>query len=284
MADFLLPIDVARVVPSSEYGSRDGATPTRHVWHHGATTSGWAIEANMEPGGRELSANIVIHNDGTKVGKVPERFRAFTSGSYRIDREAITSEMANLAVEGWTISDATYDAAGEIAAAEYLAYGIPLDRDHHIGHNELYTAKWGWESYPTYCPGTPDRIDWIVELGRRKVSAGYSLAGLGTRPLPIRSEDDVIIYIATSASADGLIPKGFSFIQGTEGPLRPLSQLEYESYRFYSKNNVTGTVVPTRIAEWSGEQIRELVRGVGLREWDGMAGRNNPALTGNTVK
>lgn len=187
MADFLLPWDVIREVPASEYSSRDGATPSMHIWHHGATTSGWAIEANMEPGGRELSATGVIHNDGTAVGKVPEWARAWTSGSYRFDRIAITTEMANGAVDGWTITDATYAACARIAAAEYRIYGIPLDRDHHVGHNELYSEKYGWESYPTYCPGPPERVDWIVELARRTLSG---TAGGGYTP--IEEEEDTM--------------------------------------------------------------------------------------------
>lgn len=205
MDDFLLPWDVIRKVPSSEYSSRDGATPSMHVWHHGATTSGAAIEANMEPGGRQLSATGVIYNNGTSVGKVPEWDRPWTSGSYKIDRMALTTEMANGAVDGWTITDATYDTCGRIAAAEYLLYGIPLDRDHHVGHNELYSAKFGWESYPTYCPGPPERVDWIVELGRRKLSSGT--VGLHNNPI---EEEPMLTFITDNPAGSWYATDGIT--------------------------------------------------------------------------
>lgn len=245
MADFLLPIDVARVVPSSEYGSRDGATPSMHIWHHGATTSGAGIEANMEPGGRELSATLAIWNNGLIVGKVPERFRPYTSGSYRFDRMAITSEMANLSVDGWTISDATYAAAGRIAAAEYRLYGIPLDRDHHIGHNELYSEKYGWESYPTYCPGPADRVGWIVELGRRSVSSGT--AGGGYTPI----EEETMAGAFYRNRDDG----GSIFYQREPGT--PLIPIDGATWAAYAANG-------NKYADLAGSAIAALRTKVGV--------------------
>ena len=186
MSNFTLPIDYEQL--TSDYSSRSGATVDMFIWHHAATTSLDAILALFQPGGRTVSATLAIGNDGTTVGCVPERYRPWTSGDAYFDGRAYTAEVANLSVDGWTISDASYDAMGRIAAQAYRN-GVPLDRDHHVGHREL-NERWGG-SYPTACPGGMN-VDWIVELGRRNLSG---TAGGGVTPIKTdRKEYDMRVY------------------------------------------------------------------------------------------
>lgn len=187
MGDFSLPVDYEQL--TSDYSSR-GSAVDMFIWHHAATSSLSAILALFQPGGRTVSATVAIGNDGTTVGCVPERFRPWTSGDAYYDDRAYTAEVANLSVDGWTISDASYDAMGRIAAQAYRN-GVPLDRDHHVGHGELYD-RWG-ASYATVCPGGMN-VDWVVELGRRNLSG---TAGTGRKPIPDMKEYDMRVFANT---------------------------------------------------------------------------------------
>lgn len=128
------------------------------ILHHAATTSLAAILALFQPGGRTVSANYAMGNDGTLVGTVDESRRAWTSAS-SYDNRAITIEVANLSTNGWTISEGSHEKLAELAADLNKRFGVPLDRDHILGHRELY-QRYG-ASYPTACPGSMD-IDRIV--------------------------------------------------------------------------------------------------------------------------
>ena len=88
MADFLIPVDAVRL--TSDYSAR-GSSIDMCIWHHAATTSGAAIESLFEPGGRTVSATWAIYNTGLVVGKVPERFRPWTSGDAYFDGRALTA-------------------------------------------------------------------------------------------------------------------------------------------------------------------------------------------------
>ncbi|MDR6907457.1 hypothetical protein J2X63_003165 [Agromyces sp. 3263] len=259
----------------------------RFIVHHAATTSLEAILSLFQPGDRTVSANYALGNDGTLIMAVDEDRRAWTSSSEYWDGRAVTIEVANsVAGDPWPVSDASFRKLAALIADVSLRYGFPVNDDTVLTHQELYT-RYG-DSYATACPGDLQRRKGeLIALANAYRSGGT--AGLGVRPIiEPPTEDDMIIYVSESASKDGLIPKGFSFIQGPEGPLRPLSELEYNTYMYFAnadpKVNKTGKVFPVRVAVWPGEQIRELVRGVGLRQWDGLGTKNNPQLTGLTVK
>lgn len=110
------------------------------------------------------------------------------------------------------------------------------------------------------------------------ISVLTDIAGGGTTPFPNNQEEDTtMIYDSQSASKDGVIPKGLSFIQDAEGPLRPLSQAEREAYTFWGSHGI-----PSRVAAWSGDQIRAITIGCGLREWSDIVGLV-PKLTGRII-
>src|SRR5690606_14794323 len=100
-----------------------------------------------------------------------EDFRAWTSGSTTdggkgaaFDRRSITLECVNATgAPTWLQSEAFYNIAARLAVDFYQRYGIPLDRDHHVGHRELY-IRWG-ASYATACPGGMD-IDRILAMAK----------------------------------------------------------------------------------------------------------------------
>ena len=85
----------------------------------------------------------------------------------------------------------------------------------------------------------------------------------------------MIIYLATSASTSGLIPNGVAFIQGADGPLRPLSSIEYATFDFYAKRGI-----PFRLADKPGDEIEKVALSAGLRLWSSLTD-NVPTLTGD---
>lgn len=158
---------------SAQKSSRNGERVQYMLWHHTASVSGHGdgVVAMMVNATRQVSANYVFGSDGWLWNVVEEEFRAWTSGSTTdggkgalFDRRSITSECCNsTGAPSWLQSDAFYEKASRLALDVYQRYGVPLDRDHHLGHRELY-IRFG-ASYPTACPGGMD-IDRILAGAR----------------------------------------------------------------------------------------------------------------------
>jgi uncharacterized repeat protein (TIGR02543 family) len=158
---------------SSQSSSRNGVVRDMVLWHHTASVSGRGegVVMMMVNATREVSSNYVIGSDGYVWLVVDEDRRAWTSGSSSdggkgaaFDRRSNTLECVNsTGAPSWLQSEAFYNIAARLAVDFYKRYGIPLDRDHHVGHRELY-IRWG-ASYPTACPGGMD-IDRILAMAR----------------------------------------------------------------------------------------------------------------------
>ena len=142
------------------------------IVHHAATTSESAVLNMMSTGSRQVSANYVV-NGKSIIGVVPEEFRAWTSGSAQFDGRAITVETVNDRVGqtdmSWTISEDSYQSLAKLIADSSTRYGFPLDRDHVVGHRELY-SRWG-VGYSTACPSGIN-LDRLVEMAKEYQKGG----------------------------------------------------------------------------------------------------------------
>lgn len=142
------------------------------IVHHAATTSESAVLSMMSTGSRQVSANYVV-NGKSIIGVVPEEFRAWTSGSAQFDGRAITVETVNDRVGqtdmSWTISEESYQSLAKLIADSSTRYGFPLDRDHVVGHRELY-SRWG-AGYSTACPSGIN-LDRLVEMAKEYQKGG----------------------------------------------------------------------------------------------------------------
>lgn len=142
------------------------------IVHHAATTSESAVLSMMSTGSRQVSANYVV-NGKSLIGVVPEEFRAWTSGSAQFDGRAITVETVNDRVGqtdmSWTISEDSYQSLAKLIADCSTRYGFPLDRDHVVGHRELY-SRWG-AGYSTACPSGIN-LDRLVEMAKEYQKGG----------------------------------------------------------------------------------------------------------------
>lgn len=149
--------DAVRLTALSESNARDMPIDTLQI-HHATTTSLSGLESLMAPGGRTVSANGALGNDGTLVLKVGLNRRAFTSAT-NIDERSFTVECCNTTLApNWRISDASHERLAVLLLDLHDTYGVPLKRGMPgvIGHNEVPGT------YPTACPGPSMDLDRIV--------------------------------------------------------------------------------------------------------------------------
>jgi hypothetical protein len=170
--------DSINLTSYSESSPRTMRVDTLQV-HHATTTSLAACRALMDAGGRQVSANYAMGNDGNLMLVVPVERRAFTSAS-SYDNRSITVEVCNTTLgPSWGISYASHLRLAQLAAEmwfEGLLGGI--NRTYIIGHNEVPG------SYATACPGPSMNLDLVVALTLQLV-----------QPAPKENPDMAHIYI-----------------------------------------------------------------------------------------
>lgn len=141
-----------RVIPHhNKLGSRQGNSITRVIQHHWAGPGGDARLANPN---QQASANYLIFSDGTIAVQVPEEYRAWTSGSFEADGNAITIECENSSYQvngndndpnSWKVSDAALASIIRLVAdvARRYKFGA-VTEGNYLGHR-VFQA--------TACPG-----------------------------------------------------------------------------------------------------------------------------------
>lgn len=137
---------------------RGGAKIDRIVLHHMASTGLEGVLSMWTNATREGSANYAIGNEGQIICAVQEQNRSWSLANYAFDARAITFEIENESLNGYTISAAATEATAQVVADVCRRYGIPTSRVVILGHKEV--AKLGY-SYPTACPGGLD-LDAVV--------------------------------------------------------------------------------------------------------------------------
>lgn len=185
-----------RLAHPSKYGSRLGNKVGHITPHHAADTSlANVLDIMAAAGGRVVSANYVIDNEGKIWGVVPEESRAFTSGAEgdggrgaQFDRISITWEMINATgAPDYQLSQPAIAASERLAADVGKRYGFTMTRTYggtFEGHRELYT-RYG-ASYATACPG-------VYPLDAAAVQINALIAGGG-----IVRKDDTNMHIKPS--------------------------------------------------------------------------------------
>ena len=182
-------------MPRTPYATRIYDTPQKTarlpagqvgyvVIHHAATTSFQAV-IDLEMGAREVSSTCIVKDDQV-ASMFDEDYRAWSLSSQYWDSVSLSVETCNeTTAPGWTISEASYRTLALIVADWCARYGIPCDRDHVIGHREVY-QRFG-ASYATACPGGID-LDRVV-ADANNVQAG-TVPGQPAEP-PHQGEDDM---------------------------------------------------------------------------------------------
>lgn len=135
----------------NKLGSRHGNPITRIFQHHWAGVGGEDRLANPN---EQASANYIIRTSGEIKIQVPEEYRAWTSGSFEADGNAITIEVENLSFQmhgnddhpdSWAISDEAYNAIVALTADIAARYGFgAVTPTNYMGHRQVGS---------TACPG-----------------------------------------------------------------------------------------------------------------------------------
>lgn len=152
----------------SESSPRTRAIDTLQV-HHGTIISYSGLRSLMDPGGRTVSANGAMSNEGA-LGEVVRTFdrRAFTSAS-SFDNQCLTVECCNTTLgPQWGISEKTRIRLAHLAVGMYrkgLLRGLYRGVGGVLGHNEVPG------SYATACPGPDMHLDHVVMLANQIYNA-----------------------------------------------------------------------------------------------------------------
>jgi N-acetyl-anhydromuramyl-L-alanine amidase AmpD len=101
------------------------------------------------------SANYVIDTDGTVYQTVLNKDIAWHAGNWYANMHAIGIEHVGVAAQGNTsYTDAMYRSSAQLTRWLASQYGIPLDRQHIVGHDNVpgptpaYTAGMHWDPGP----------------------------------------------------------------------------------------------------------------------------------------
>lgn len=194
---------------TSDSSSR-GSGVDRFIVHHAATTSLAAILSLFQPGGRTVSANYALGNDGTLILAVDEDRRAWTSADAYWDGRAVTIEVANSQAGGsWPVSEASFDKLARLIADVSLRHGFGVNDNTVLTHQELW-LRYG-ASYATACPGDLQRRKAEL-LGRANYYRAFPSAPAGGGQIPIKKpegENEMLVYANSDTNIWGAgVPMG----------------------------------------------------------------------------
>ncbi|MBN0046116.1 N-acetylmuramoyl-L-alanine amidase [Streptomyces actuosus] len=125
----------------------------RVVVHVTQGSRGGAVKAFRDPG-HGAAAHYVVGQDGGVTQMVRELDVAFHAGNRGYNERSVGIEHEGFVDRPQDFTDAMYAASARLAAVVCLRYGIPVDREHVVGHVEVPGTDhtdpgphWDWERY-----------------------------------------------------------------------------------------------------------------------------------------
>lgn len=261
-------------VPQSEYlptqtnywEGRGGASINYIVIHYTDISYARTLRAfnNRES---DVSAHYVIRGDGHIAQIVHEADTAWHSGNYWYNLESIGIELELDRVTNPVFTAEEYYAAAALVCAISARQGIPLDRSHVIGHNEVPGSThtdpgptWDWPHFM-----------WLTSLCAPPTSATVHASFVSETPYPdINANDEAVVSVVLRNTGSTAWRKGtaqearlgipgnspdLAFLaDGWPTPERPAAQQEdivppggTATFSFRIKGTLPGTfVVPLR--------------------------------------
>ncbi|MFF9523357.1 N-acetylmuramoyl-L-alanine amidase [Streptomyces achromogenes] len=112
-----------------------------------------AVRAFKDPG-HGAAAHYIVRRDGRITQLVRELDVAFHAGNREYNERSVGIEHEGFVEDPASFTDALYAASARLAAAICGRYGIPVDREHLIGHAQVPGTDhtdpgrlWDWERY-----------------------------------------------------------------------------------------------------------------------------------------
>lgn len=138
-----------------DVASRESDYPINYVVIHttqGSYTS--AINWFQNPSSNVSAHYVIRSGDGQITQMVREKDIAWHAGNYSYNTQSIGIEHEGYVNDSSWYTDAMYKASAALTRNLCLKYGIPIDRAHIIGHNEVPGAthtdpgpNWDWAYY-----------------------------------------------------------------------------------------------------------------------------------------
>ncbi|MEU6194957.1 N-acetylmuramoyl-L-alanine amidase [Streptomyces sp. NPDC047061] len=201
------------------------------VIHDTETSYDAAVNLFTQPGG-SAAHYVMRSSDGAVTQMVPTKDLAFHAGNYSTNMHSIGIEHEGYAAHGATwYTEAQYEATAELV--EYLAdrFGIPLDREHIVGHDNVAGPKSSLVSGMHWDPGPS--WDWNrlmsllgVHTGRHGVGPVGSVVTIAPRfddnlqTVQICPSDDPTG--ATTACTETQQPSNFVYLRTGPSDTAPL--------------------------------------------------------------
>jgi N-acetyl-anhydromuramyl-L-alanine amidase AmpD len=179
--------------PQSEYlptqtnfwEGRDGASIDYIVIHYTDISYARTLRA-FNSRASDVSAHYVIRGDGHIAQIVHEADTAWHSGNVWYNRHSIGIELELDHITNPTFTAAEYYAAAALVCAISAREGVPLDRAHVIGHNEVPGTThtdpgptWDWPHFM-----------WLTSLCAPPTNATVHASFVSETPYPTISVDD----------------------------------------------------------------------------------------------
>jgi N-acetylmuramoyl-L-alanine amidase len=215
----------------------------------------------------DVSAHYVIRGDGHIAQIVHEADTAWHSGNYWYNLESIGIELELDRVTNPVFTAEEYYAAAALVCAISARQGIPLDREHVIGHNEVPGSThtdpgptWDWPHFM-----------WLTSLCAPPTSATVHASFISETPYPEIGENDAalvsVVLRNTGSTAwrkgtaqearlgiPGNSPDLAFLADGWPTPVRPAAQSEdivppggTATFSFFVKGAMPGTfILPLR--------------------------------------
>ncbi|WP_324604324.1 N-acetylmuramoyl-L-alanine amidase [Streptomyces sp. NRRL F-5126] len=232
----------------------DGMDVKYIVIHDTETSYADAIKEFQTPG--TVSAHYVMKaSDGSVTQMVPDKDIAFHAGDYWFNMHSIGIEHEGFAAHGATwYTQAQYQETADLVKYLSHKYGIPLDREHILGHDNVPAPTDGTVAGMHWDPGP--YWDWnrfMALLGRHtpaRRGAGPVGTAVTISPSFAHNEQTVTICPAddgagtTKACTDRTAPSNFLYVRSAPEATAPLLADPY------LHPNGTGT---TRITDWGGK-------------------------------
>ncbi|MEU7059878.1 N-acetylmuramoyl-L-alanine amidase [Streptomyces sp. NPDC046197] len=112
-----------------------------------------AVKAFQDPG-HGAAAHYIVRKDGQVTQMIRELDVAFHTGDRGYNERSVGIEHEGFVDEASSFTDAMYSASARLTARICGRYGIPVDREHIIGHVEVPGTDhtdpgphWDWDRY-----------------------------------------------------------------------------------------------------------------------------------------
>jgi N-acetylmuramoyl-L-alanine amidase len=112
-----------------------------------------AVQAFQDPG-HDAAAHYIVRQDGRVTQMVRELDIAYHAGNWGYNLRSVGIEHEGFVERASSFTDAMYAASARLTAAVCRRYGIPVDREHIVGHVEVPGTDhtdpgdhWDWDRY-----------------------------------------------------------------------------------------------------------------------------------------